>query len=128
MVRRSQSHNPRSVVVLSAGADWGTRAAGQRRSSGAESPIPRRKNAKVKALQQTIELARTAIDKKRWHQARYELSRARVLVHALPVREAAEQREQLALLRKEFAARNTPAANAARSARKAKRKPGAGRR
>lgn len=127
MVRRSQTSNPRSAVVLTSGADWGIRAAGQRRSSGAELPIPRRKNAKVKALQQTIELARTAINKERWHQARYELSRARALVNALPAREAAEQRDQLALLRKKFAARNTPAAHAARSAKKAKRKPGAAR-
>jgi hypothetical protein len=110
VVRRSQSSNPRSVVVLTSGTDWGTRAAGQRRSSGAESPIPKRQPAKIKALQQTIGVARTAINNKRWHQARYALSRARALVNALPANLTVPEREQLSQLRKRFAARNTPAA------------------
>ncbi|MER5498546.1 hypothetical protein ABT096_15305 [Streptomyces sp. NPDC002561] len=84
MVRRSQSSNPRPTIVLTSGTNWGTRAAGQRRSSGAESPVPRRQPAKIKALRQTIGVARMAINSKRWHQARYALSRARVLANAFP--------------------------------------------
>ncbi|MFK0119505.1 hypothetical protein [Streptomyces sp. NPDC090994] len=119
MVRRSQSSNPRSVVVLTSGADWGTRAAGQRRSSGAESPIPRRQPAKIKALQQTIGIARTAINNKRWHQARYALSRARALANALPGNVAVQEREHLSALRKKYAARNTPATKNAKQAKPA---------
>ncbi|GAA3376762.1 hypothetical protein GCM10020367_49720 [Streptomyces sannanensis] len=114
MVRRSQSSNPRSVVVLTSGTDWGTRAAGQRRSSGAESPIPRRQPAKIKALQQTIGVVRVAINRKRWHEARYALSRARALTNALPTNMAVQEREQLSALRKKYAARNTPAAKNAK--------------
>ncbi len=110
MVRRSQTSNPRSAVVLTSGADWGARAASQRRSSGAESPMPRRQPAKIKALQQTIEVARTAINKKRWPQARYALSRARALLNALPANLVTQEREQLSQLRKKYAARDTPAA------------------
>ncbi|MFD8520028.1 hypothetical protein ACFV2D_08410 [Streptomyces capillispiralis] len=117
MVRRSQSSNPRSVVVLTSGTDWGTRAAGQRRSSGAESPIPKRQPAKIKALQQTIAVARTAINTKRWHAARYALSRARALANALPTTVAIQEREQLSALRKKYAARNTPAAKSANQAK-----------
>lgn len=120
MVRVSQTSNPRSVVVLSSGADWRTRAAVQRRSSGAESPIPRRQPAKIKALRQTIGAARTAVNAKRWHQARYALSRAQALVNALPADLTARQREELALLRKRFAARNTPAAKATAKAKQPK--------
>lgn len=119
MVRRSQSSNPRSVVVLTSGTDWGTRAAGQRRSSGAESPIPRRQPAKIKALQQTIGVARMAINAKRWHQARYALSRARALTNALPTDVAVQEREQLSALRKKYAARSTPAAKNAKQAKPA---------
>ncbi|MDQ0813742.1 hypothetical protein QFZ63_005456 [Streptomyces sp. B3I7] len=117
MVRRSQSSNPRSVVVLTSGTDWGTRAAKQRRSSGAEAEIPRRQPAKIKALHQALDLARTAIGKKKWHAARYSLSRARALVNALPADVAPLEREQLAALRKRFEARNTPAAKMARQAK-----------
>ncbi|MFH9734112.1 hypothetical protein [Streptomyces sp. NPDC017260] len=120
MVRRSQTSNPRSTVVLTSGTDWGTRAAVQRRSSGAESPIPRRQPAKIKALRQTIGVARAAINTRHWHQARYALSRARALVNALPADQTTQQREELALLRKKFAARNTPAATAARQAKSPK--------
>ncbi|MER6784934.1 hypothetical protein ABT330_09915 [Streptomyces sp. NPDC000658] len=123
MVRRSQSSNPRSVVVLTSGTDWGTRAAGQRRSSGAESPIPRRQPAKIRALQQTIGVARTAINRKRWNEARYALSRARALTNALPTDVAVQEREQLSALRKKYAARNTPAAKHAKHARQAKPTP-----
>ncbi|MFF9062046.1 hypothetical protein ACF09K_25615 [Streptomyces sp. NPDC014882] len=124
MVRRSQSSNPRSVVVLTSGTDWGTRAAGQRRSSGAESPIPKRQPAKIKALQQTIGVARMAIHSKRWHVAHYALSRARALANALPTNVALQEREQLSALRKKYAARNTPAAQNARQAKaKAKAAP-----
>lgn len=117
MVRRSQSSNPRSVVVLTSGTDWGTRAAGQRRSSGAESPIPRRQPGKIKALQQTIGVARLAINRKRWNEARYALSRARALTNALPTNVAVQEREQLSALRNKYAARNTPAAKNARQAK-----------
>ncbi|MEF9907158.1 hypothetical protein [Streptomyces sp. P9-A2] len=117
MVRRSQSSNPRSVVVLTSGTDWGTRAAGQRRSSGAESPIPRRQPAKIKALHQALHLARLAIDKKNWSAARYALSRARALTDALPTNVAVREREQLSALRKRYAARNTPAAKNAKQAK-----------
>ncbi|MEV5697591.1 hypothetical protein AB0L55_08880 [Streptomyces anthocyanicus] len=124
MVRRSQTSNPRSTVVLTSGTDWGTRAAGQRRSSGAESPIPRRQPAKIKALRQTIGVARAAINTRHWHQARYALSRALALVNALPADQTTEQREELALLRKKFAARNTPAARQAKSPKPATPPPG----
>jgi hypothetical protein len=117
VVRRSQSSNPRSVVVLTSGTDWGTRAAGQRRSSGAESPIPRRQPAKIKALQQTIGVARMALNSKRWHVAHYALSRARALTNALPTNLAVQEREQLSALRKKYAARNTPAAKSAKQAK-----------
>ncbi|MBT2398332.1 hypothetical protein [Streptomyces sp. ISL-100] len=121
MVRRSQSSNPRSSVVLTSGADWGTRAAGQRRSSGAESPIPRRQAAKVKALQQTLGVVRTAINAKRWPQARYGLSRARAIVNALPADQTVQERAQLSELRRRFEARGTPAAKKAQSAKSAKK-------
>ncbi|MET7378341.1 hypothetical protein ABZT08_05860 [Streptomyces sp. NPDC005526] len=117
MVRRSQSSNPRAIVVLTSGTDWGTRAAGQRRSSGAESPIPRRQPAKIKALQRTVEVVRVAISKKRWHEARYALSRAQALTNALPTNVAVQEREQLSALRKKYAARNTPAAKSAKQAK-----------
>ncbi|MGV9944145.1 hypothetical protein [Streptomyces sp. NPDC003401] len=116
MVRRSQSSNPRSVVVLTSGTDWGTRAAGQRRSSGAESPIPKRQPAKIKALQQTVRVARLAINTKHWNEARYALSRARAIANALPANVALQEREQLSALRKKYAARNTPAAKNAKQA------------
>ncbi|MFD6966969.1 hypothetical protein [Streptomyces sp. NPDC059949] len=125
MVRRSQTSNPRSAVVLAAGTDWGTRVAGQSRSSGAESPMPRRQAAKAKALQQTIGVVRAAIKAKRWHQARYMLSRARALVNALPADQTTQEREQLSVLRKRFEARDTVAAKNARSAKKPPPKPAA---
>ncbi|MEU6624830.1 hypothetical protein ABZ926_29245 [Streptomyces litmocidini] len=118
MVRRSQTSNPRSAVVLTSGADWGTRAAGQRRGSGAEFPLPRRQAAKVKALQQVLGVIRTAINAKRWAQARYMLSRARALVNALPADQTVQEREQITLLRKKFDARGTTAAKST-----AKKKP-----
>ncbi|MBL1101596.1 hypothetical protein [Streptomyces coffeae] len=46
--------------------------------------MPRRQAAKVKAVQQSLGVIRTAINAKRWAQARYALSRARALVGALP--------------------------------------------
>ncbi|MER7548642.1 hypothetical protein ABTX86_01435 [Streptomyces anulatus] len=113
MVRLNQTSNPRTSVVLSAGADWRTRAAGQRRGGGAEFPMPRRQAAKLKALQQCLGVIRTAINAKRWAQARYGLSRARALVDALPTDQTAKEREQLSVLRKRFEARSTPAAKKA---------------
>ncbi|MGW4023869.1 hypothetical protein [Streptomyces sp. NPDC005009] len=119
MVRRSQSSNPRSVVVLTSGTDWGTRAAKQRRSSGAESEIPRRQPAKIKALQQAISLANLSVDKKNWSAARWALSRARALTDALPANVAVRERERLSAVRKRYAARNTPAAKNAKQAKAA---------
>jgi hypothetical protein len=117
VVRRSQTSNPRSIVVLTSGADWGTRAAGQRRSSGAESPLPKRQPAKIKALQRTISVVRAAINTKHWNEARYALSRARALTNALPAHLTVQEREQLSALRKKYAARNTPAAKKAQQAK-----------
>lgn len=117
MVRVNQTSNPRSVVVLSSGTDWRTRAAGQKRSSGAESEIPRKQPAKIRALQQAISLANMAINKRNWSAARYALSRARVLTDALPVNVAVPERERLAAARKRFAARNTPTAKKVRQAK-----------
>ncbi|MGW7466028.1 hypothetical protein ACWGJT_15320 [Streptomyces xantholiticus] len=68
-------------------------------------------------MQQTIGVARTAINSKRWHAARYALSRARALANALPANVAVQEREQLSALRKKYAARNTPAAKNARQAK-----------
>jgi hypothetical protein len=68
-------------------------------------------------LQQTIGVARLAINRKRWQEARYALSRARALTHALPTNVAVQEREQLSALRKKYAARNTPAAKNARQAK-----------
>lgn len=73
MVRRSQTSNPRSVVVLTAGAEWRTRAALERRGNGAEFPQPRKQSAKLKALERILPLIRATIKAKRWHQARFAL-------------------------------------------------------
>ncbi|MEU9987188.1 hypothetical protein AB0E10_10350 [Streptomyces sp. NPDC048045] len=62
--------------------------------------MPRRQAAKVKALQQSLGLIRTAINAKRWAQARYMLSRAQALVNALPADPTVKEREQLSQLRK----------------------------
>ncbi|MFH9294584.1 hypothetical protein [Streptomyces sp. NPDC017520] len=126
MVRLNQSSNPRTSVVLSAGADWRTRAAGQRRVSGAEFPMPRRPAARLKALRQCLGVIRTAINTKHWAQARHGLSRARALVNALPADLTAKEREQLSLLRKRFEARGTTAAKkSAAKKKKAAPKPAA---
>ncbi|WP_406385407.1 hypothetical protein [Streptomyces sp. NBC_01618] len=68
-------------------------------------------------MQQTIGLARMAINNKRWHAARYALSRTRALTEALPTNVAVQEREQLSALRKKYAARNTPAAKNAKQAK-----------
>lgn len=81
--------------------------------------MPRRQAAKVKALQQSLGLIRTAINAKRWAQARYMLSRARALVNALPADQTVQEREQLSQLRKKFEARGTPAAKSAAKAKAA---------
>ncbi|MFB6836683.1 hypothetical protein [Streptomyces sp. NPDC056361] len=75
--------------------------------------MPRKQAAKVKKLQQCLGVVRTAINAKRWAQARYGLSQARALVNALPADQALQERDQLSLLRKKFAARDTPAAKQA---------------
>ncbi|WP_234433402.1 hypothetical protein [Streptomyces sp. NRRL WC-3549] len=70
-------------------------------------------------MQQTIGVARLAIERKRWNEARYALSRARALTSALPTNVAVQEREKLSALRKKYAARNTPAAKSARQAKAA---------
>lgn len=72
--------------------------------------MPRKQAAKLRALEQALHLIRRAINAKRWHKARYSLSHAQALINALPADQTTEQRKQLALLRKKFAARNTPLA------------------
>lgn len=79
--------------------------------------MPRKQAAKLKALQESLGLIRTAINAKRWAQARYMLSRARALVNALPAEQTVKEREQLTVLRKKFEARNTPAAKKAAKAK-----------
>ncbi|MEU5714507.1 hypothetical protein AB0G71_01735 [Streptomyces sp. NPDC020403] len=68
-------------------------------------------------MQQTIGVAGSAIKRKRWHEARYALSRARALTNALPTNVAVQEREKLSALRKKYAARNTPAAKSAKQAK-----------
>ncbi|MEV5383428.1 hypothetical protein [Streptomyces sp. NPDC052721] len=68
-------------------------------------------------MQQTIEALRVALNKKRWHEARYALSRARALTNALPADVAVQEREQLSALRRMYAARNTPTAKKAQQAK-----------
>ncbi|WP_437015190.1 hypothetical protein [Streptomyces sp. enrichment culture] len=77
-------------------------------------------------MQQTIGVVRTAIHSKRWHVARYALSRARALTNALPTNVAVQEREQLSVLRKKYAARNTPAAKNAKQAKAAPAKRASG--
>ncbi|WP_103531369.1 hypothetical protein [Streptomyces sp. SM11] len=125
MVRLNQTSNPRTSVVLSAGADWRTRAAGQRRVSGAEFPMPRRPAARLKALQQCLGVIRAAINTKRWAQARHGISRARALVSALPGELTAKEREQLSVLRKRFEARGTTTAEKSATKKKTTPKPAA---
>ncbi|MFI0935693.1 hypothetical protein ACH4RG_28780 [Streptomyces sp. NPDC021019] len=125
MVRLNQTSNPRASVVLSAGADWRTRAAGQRRVAGGELPMPRRPAARLKALRQCLGVIRTAINTKHWAQARYGLSRARALVDALPADLTAKERGQLSVLRKRFEARGTTAAKKAAAKKKTAPKPAA---
>jgi len=104
MVRRSQSSNPRSPVVLSGGADWRTRAAGQQRTTGAELTLPRKQSKRIKVLGNTIEALRVAINAERPAQARFLLSRAGALVRSIPASEISGERRQLPDLRKKFAA------------------------
>ncbi len=104
MVRRSQTNNPRSTVVLTSGADWHGRAASQQRSSGGDFPLPKRQVGKIQALRRTIEVLRIAINAKRRPEARYLFSRARALVKALPASQTVQERQQLSELRKKFAA------------------------
>jgi hypothetical protein len=68
-------------------------------------------------LQQAIGLANAAMSRKSWSAARYALSRAGVLVEALPANVAVAERERLSAARKRFAARNTPAAKKAKQAK-----------
>lgn len=106
MARRSQTSNPRSSVVLTSGTDWGTRAAGQRHGSGAESPMPRRHrtrstgiigscrrgNRSVGQVAQDVEVPETAV--RDWAmQAEADASERNGLTSS--------EREKLAALRRE---------------------------
>lgn len=123
MVRRSYTSNPRSAVVLSSGSDWGVRAAGHRRSSGAEYPLPKKRKGKLKALGEVIEALRIAINAKRRSQVRYLFDRADALIKAIPADLTTEQREQLTRLRKKS---GTVGKATSQSAKKPKPKPSAG--
>ncbi|QBR10560.1 hypothetical protein D7Y56_25475 [Streptomyces sp. S501] len=79
--------------------------------------MPKRQPAKIKALQQTLGVLRLSIERKRWNEARYALSRARALTNALPANVAVQESEKLSALRKKYAARNTPAAKSATQAK-----------
>ncbi|MFI1531151.1 hypothetical protein [Streptomyces griseus] len=68
-------------------------------------------------MQQTVGVLRLSIERKRWNEARYALSRARALTNALPANVAVQEREKLSALRKKYAARNTPTAKIARQAK-----------
>ncbi|MGW7509367.1 hypothetical protein ACWGJ0_16765 [Streptomyces massasporeus] len=68
-------------------------------------------------MQHAISLANMAMSRKNWSAARYALSRARVLVEALPANVAVAERERLSAARKRFAARNTPAAKKVKQAK-----------
>ncbi|MEU4007924.1 hypothetical protein AB0H30_05425 [Streptomyces pseudogriseolus] len=68
-------------------------------------------------MQQAIGMANVAMSRKNWSAARYALSRARVLVEALPANVAVAERERLSAARKRFAGRNTPAAKKAKQAK-----------
>ncbi|MFF3285649.1 hypothetical protein [Streptomyces sp. NPDC003023] len=102
MVRRSQSSNPRSAVVLTSGTDWRERTASQQRSSGGDFPLPKKQEGKAQALQRTIKVLRLAIETKHRPEARYLFSRARALVEALPASQTVQERQQLSELRKKF--------------------------
>ncbi|MFC8370739.1 MULTISPECIES: hypothetical protein [unclassified Streptomyces] len=104
MVRRSQSSNPRSVVVLTSGTDWHGRAASQRPSSGGDFPLPKKQAGKIQVLQRTIRLLQMAGTTKHRSEARYLFSRARALVEALPASQTVRERQQLSQLRKKFTA------------------------
>jgi len=117
VIRRSQTSNPRSSVVLTSGADWGSRAASQQPGGGTGLPLPRQQFAKVKVLRLSLMAIGRAINTKNWDQARYALNQAKALVDALPLNMALQERKQLSALRKKYAARNTPAAKDARRAK-----------
>ncbi|MFC5958890.1 hypothetical protein ACFP51_31985 [Streptomyces pratens] len=102
MVRRSQTSNPRSAVVLTSGTDWHGRAASQRRSSGAAYPLPKKQAEKIQALQRAIKILQMASATKHRSEARYLFSRARALVEALPASQTVQERRQLSELRKKF--------------------------
>lgn len=102
MVRRSQTSNPRSTVVLTSGTDWHGRAASQRRSSGGDYPLPKKQAEKIQALQRAIKILQMASTTKHRSEARYLFSRARALVEALPASQTVQERQQLSELRKKF--------------------------
>ncbi|MFF0165525.1 hypothetical protein [Streptomyces prasinus] len=102
MVRRSQTSNPRSTVVLTSGTDWHGRAASQRRSSGGDFPLPKKQAGKIQALQRAIKVLQMASATKHRSEARYLFSRARALIEALPASQTVQERQQLSELRKKF--------------------------
>lgn len=104
MVRRSQTSNLRSTVVLTSGTDWHGRAASQRRSSGGDVPLPKKQAGRIQALQRAIKVLRMASATKHRTEARYLFSRARALVETLPASQTVQERQQLSELRKKFGA------------------------
>ncbi|MCU4746511.1 MULTISPECIES: hypothetical protein [unclassified Streptomyces] len=104
------------------GRRLGGRAAGQRRSGGAEYPLPAKRRGKLKALSEVIEALRIAINAKRRAQVRYLFDRADALIKALPADLTTEQREQLTRLRKKS---TTSGKATSQSGKKPKPKPGA---
>lgn len=122
MVRRSQTSNPRAVVVLTGGTDWPGRAAREQRSTGVDFQLPQGDAAKIKALRRTINVLRKAVKDKRDTASRYLFRKARALVNALPAHKTKQEREQLAALREKFRAQGKPPAT---SVKKPKPKPAA---
>ncbi|MFM9593135.1 hypothetical protein ACKI1J_33720 [Streptomyces scabiei] len=124
MVRRSQSSNPRAVVVLTGGADWPGRAAREQRSSSTKFQLPEGETEKIKALRRTIKALRKAVNAKHGTAARYLLRRARALVNALPAHKAKQEREQLTVLREKFYAQGKPVTSSANKSKAAARSHG----
>jgi hypothetical protein len=121
VVRRSQTSNPRAVVVLTGGTDWPGRAAREQRATGAEFQLPQGDAAKIKALRHTINVLRKAVKAKRDTAARYLFRKARTLVNALPAHKTNQEREQLAALRQKFRAQGKPPATGVKKSKPAAR-------
>ncbi|MET9891894.1 hypothetical protein ABZZ47_17000 [Streptomyces sp. NPDC006465] len=66
--------------------------------------MPKKQAGKIQALQQAIKALQMASATKHRSEARYLFSRARALVEALPASQTTRERQQLAELRRKFAA------------------------